>query len=202
MKTKIIVLKALDLSLDEHVNSPLQTTLESSAREQVALTLPSKTNLHLKHTFATWRAAALPWSRSSSELLPGPDGPGFFMNQCRTSSFSLASEFPRSKAVQNDTEFHDSESGDIYDLYNACNGIVGIDGFLDVEQLNNYTPDEAEELNVPRLGEVWEHTKTGCLKCREIVRALNKVRRAVSDVADVIDPRNDEESDGDQITSI
>ena len=103
--------------------------------------------------------------------------------------------------MQNDTEFHDSESGDIYDLFNACNGIV-VDGFLDVEQLHNYTPDEAEELNVPRLREIWEHTKTGCLHCREIIQALRGVREAIRDVADEIDSTNDQEPDGDSINSI
>lgn len=103
--------------------------------------------------------------------------------------------------MQNDTEFHDSESGDIYDLYNACNGIVR-EGFLDVEQLNNYTPDEAEELNVSRLREVWEHTTTGCLKCREIVLALDKIRGVVSEVAEEIEPGNDQETDEDSISSI
>ena len=36
----------------------------------------------------------------------------------------------------------------IFDLYNACNGVVDAGGFLDVEQLNRYSPDEAEELNM------------------------------------------------------
>src|ERR1044072_6441403 len=33
------------------------------------------------------------------------------------------------------SEFHDSESEDIYDLYNACNGVM-FDGFLDVRRLD------------------------------------------------------------------
>lgn len=95
--------------------------------------------------------------------------------------------------MQNDTEqFHDSESGDIYDLYNACNGVIR-DGFLDVEELNNYTPDEAEELNVPRLREIWEHTKTDCLKCRQIINALDIVRRKVDEVAPDLDSGDDPE---------
>lgn len=201
MKAKIIVVGTLGLSLDERGNSHLQTTVESEVREESAQTLPRQTNVHLKHRFATRRAAALPLWRNCSELLPGPNGPGFFMNLSWPPTFSPASEFPRSMAVHNDTEFHDSESGDIYDLYNACNGIVR-EGFLDVEQLNNYTPDEAEELNVSRLREVWEHTTTGCLKCREIVLALDKIRGVISEVAEEIEPGNDQETDEDSISSI
>lgn len=88
--------------------------------------------------------------------------------------------------MENDTtHFHDSESGDIYDLFNACNGIVR-DGFLDVEQLDYYTEDEAKELNIIRLREIWKHTKTGCLHCRDVVAALGKLRNKVGDIADDI----------------
>ena len=73
-------------------------------------------------------------------------------------------------------QFHDSlDSEDIYDLYNACNGIVR-DGLLDIGQLDEYTPDEAEELNVMRLREIWSHTATGCRQCHRIVNALNSFR--------------------------
>jgi len=77
---------------------------------------------------------------------------------------------------EKDAEFHDSESEDIYDLYNACNGIVRHDGLLDVTQLNEYTPEEAKALNVPKLKEIWLHTKTGCPHCARVVKTLNAIR--------------------------
>jgi hypothetical protein len=75
--------------------------------------------------------------------------------------------------------FHDAGDGeDIYDLYNACNGIVR-DGLLDISKLGEYTPEQARELNVPRLREIWLHTKFGCPKCERIVRTLNRAREAL-----------------------
>ena len=75
-------------------------------------------------------------------------------------------------------DFHDSEIGDIYDLYNACNGVLR-DGSLDIRNLEQYGPDDYEILNVPRLREVWEHSATGCSKCKDIVTALNRMREVM-----------------------
>ena len=72
--------------------------------------------------------------------------------------------------------FHDSESEDIYDLYNACNGIVCDDGLLDIRELDELSQEEAKALNVVRLKEIWAHTASGCPACQEIVRILNSVR--------------------------
>jgi hypothetical protein len=77
--------------------------------------------------------------------------------------------------VDETEHFHDSEL-DVYDLFNACDGVLNSDGFLDVEQLNHYSPDEAEELNVAWLRAVWEHTATGCERCAEIVEDLQTLR--------------------------
>jgi hypothetical protein len=87
--------------------------------------------------------------------------------------------------VHNAQQFHDREleEDDVYDLYNACNGVVDVNGFLDVEQLNYYSPDEAEELNVSRLRATWEHTATGCPRCAEIVKTLNALRKALRESA-------------------
>jgi hypothetical protein len=71
--------------------------------------------------------------------------------------------------------FHDSELGDVYDLYNACNGAMsGVR--LDVRKLDQLTPQEREALDVERLREVWEHTVTGCSTCVKIIRTLNTAR--------------------------
>jgi hypothetical protein len=71
--------------------------------------------------------------------------------------------------------FHDSESEDIYDLYNACNGVV-CDGLLDVRALDELSPEELEVLNVRRLKEIWLHTVSGCQTCAGIINTLNAVR--------------------------
>ncbi len=100
------------------------------------------------------------------------------------SSPSLPTQSVRRKPVypvkDDKRQFHDGEF-DIYDLYNACDGVVGPDGFLDVDQLKEYAPEEAEELNVPRLVEIWHHTKTGCPECARIVKTLNAVRGTLSE---------------------
>jgi len=50
-------------------------------------------------------------------------------------------------------EFHDSELGDIYDLFNACNGEM-VNGLLDVSKLDEYSPEDAEAL-IARDGRNW-----------------------------------------------
>ncbi len=103
-------------------------------------------------------------------------------------------------------QFHNSEV-DVFDLYNATNGLIGPDGLLDVNQLYEYTPQEAEDLNVPRLIEIWHHTKD-CPECARIVQTLNAVRGTLSE--DVDEQEEEEEpfdeeaeaSDADVIDSI
>ena len=104
--------------------------------------------------------------------------------------------------MDNETEnFHDSEPVDIYDLFNACNGVM-VDGLLDVEQLNNYTAEEAEVLNIIRLREIWEHTRRGCLHCSRIVEALHALRRVAGDLADDIRAHDDTDPDINHIRTI
>lgn len=75
-------------------------------------------------------------------------------------------------------EFHDSEAGDIYALFNACNGVI-VNGLLDVRKLEEYSPEDAKALNVPRLKEVWEHA-SDCGVCKGIIHALSRLRRSVA----------------------
>ena len=74
--------------------------------------------------------------------------------------------------------FHDSESQDIFDLFNAVNGVVLENGLLDASKLNEYGPADAEALNVPRLWEIYDHA-TGCDQCKQIIRALYDLRRTL-----------------------
>lgn len=76
-------------------------------------------------------------------------------------------------------ECHDSEAGDIYALFNACDGVI-VDGLLDVRKLDEYNVGDAEALNVARLRQVWEHTRSGCSECESIVRALTQLRESVA----------------------
>lgn len=115
---------------------------------------------------------------------PASETPGlYFVSwRLRPSALSPATKSGRRKDVdlKKDADpFHDSEI-DIFDLYNACNGVEH-DGILDVNQLDEYTPAEAEELNVPRLREIWDHSASGCLKCKSIVSTLNSIRGTLSE---------------------
>jgi hypothetical protein len=73
-------------------------------------------------------------------------------------------------------QFHDNDSSeDVYDLYNACNGIM-INGLLDINRLDELSPAEKEEFDKAKLREVWEHTATGCEQCAAIIDILNRFR--------------------------
>jgi hypothetical protein len=107
---------------------------------------------------------------------PGIQPPGIFIDTCIPGLSVTIKEIPRGIA-----QFHDSESEDIYDLYNACNGEVREDGFLDVSKLDELSKEEREILNLKRLREIWRHTITGCATCAGIVSTLNSVRRIVGE---------------------
>lgn len=90
---------------------------------------------------------------------------------------------------ESNDEFHDSDSGvDVFALFNAIDGIIRDDGFLDVSELDKYSPEDAEALKVSRLKETWKHTTTGCRQCRQIIRALQDLRGELREVADIADP--------------
>ncbi|HEX7332184.1 MAG TPA: hypothetical protein VF290_11845 [Pyrinomonadaceae bacterium] len=74
-------------------------------------------------------------------------------------------------------DFHDSEAGDVYALFNAVDGVI-VDGLLDVRKLDEYSVEDAKALNVPRLREVWRHTASGCSVCQGIIHALGRLRKS------------------------
>jgi hypothetical protein len=180
MSTKTVETKVWSLSSDKLSRT---RTDESRKREYSVQTPASEPGL--KRSFSTRQSAALSSLQKLNEL-PGPDQAGFFIDLTWP---PFLSENRGRRPVQNETdEFHDSDSDvDVFDLYNACNGIIRGD-FLDVRELDKYNPEDAKALNVPRLKVIWEHTTTGCLQCREIIEALHVVRRAARDVADIEDP--------------
>ena len=126
-------------------------------------------------------AAPLPSLETTfSSQGPGAVQPGPFFDtpQC----LPLYNDPRRKNPLPTDVDagqFHDSELGDVYDLYNACNGVIREDGLLDVRKLKELSAEEKAVLNVSRLKEVWEHTATThCPICARIVRTLNEVRQA------------------------
>jgi hypothetical protein len=114
---------------------------------------------------------------------PGAIKPGIFFDISHDLNLQCASwdEIPEETPSAEDTDaeqFHDSELGDVYDLYNACNGVM-LNDLLDVGKLGELSDEEREVLDVERLKKVWEHTATRCGTCAQIVRTLNDARRAL-----------------------
>ena len=182
MKTKTMPGGGLSLSSDKLRNHRLQSTTESRWYAVFAPMLASKAGLQqlLKRTPVTRQAfAALPSLREiTGAQNPETTQRGIFFG-LDPLALSPAPEWRKPVDEEKDADrFHDSDSEDIYDLYNACNGIVR-DGLLDVGQLDEFSPAEAQALNVPRLREIWEHTRAGCSACKKIIEALNIVRQAI-----------------------
>jgi hypothetical protein len=129
-------------------------------------------------------ARSLDLGENPNSTHPGDSTPGVFFDSRRLSASALsqATESLRRKTMERDEgtdEFHDSES-DVYDLYNACNGVVR-DGLLDIRKLDEFTPEEAIALNVPRLREIWKHTASGCTECQRIITTLNTIRETLKE---------------------
>lgn len=126
----------------------------SSARQLVVVTTPGLSNFPI----------------------PGTNPPGIFVDSDipGMSLTTIIKELPIDESYI--AQFHNSESEDIYTLYNACDGAVRDDGFLDITKLNDLSKEELEILNLKRLQEIWRHTISGCPTCKGIVRRLNTVR--------------------------
>jgi hypothetical protein len=77
-------------------------------------------------------------------------------------------------------QFHDDESDDIYDLYNACNGVVLTNGALDTRKLDEISQEERDVLDVSRLRRIADHVASGCAECQRIIDNLNLARRLLS----------------------
>lgn len=200
MKTKTIVVEMLSLSADKLSNCRLKQLAVFRWRESFTRQLVSASGAQFKHTFGTQHVAVMCWFSRFNNESPGHLA-GFFVAGSRPMALAkMSPKLERRNPVESDTahyhDYHDSESGDIYDLFNACNGIV-LNGLLDVDQLNQYSPEEASELNITRLREVWKHTKTGCPQCQDIVKALCELRSRVGDIAPDIDSQDGPDTDTD-----
>jgi hypothetical protein len=71
--------------------------------------------------------------------------------------------------------FHEGESEDVYDLFNACNGRLH-NGRLDIQQLENLGEKERELFSISRLRELWYHIDSGCDQCQAIIKTLHRAR--------------------------
>ena len=78
------------------------------------------------------------------------------------------------KHEQTADDFHNDGSAEILALYNACNGVL-LDGRLDISKLEEYGPEEALALDIPRLREIWSHS-AGCAQCDRVISFLNEIR--------------------------
>ena len=88
--------------------------------------------------------------------------------------------------------FHDSASEDVFDLFNACNGMMR-DGLLDIRVLDQFSEEDAAALNVARLKEIWTHTASGCAKCAAIIRTLHTIRGTLKeeDIEELLQDQTD-----------
>jgi len=190
MSTKTAKGRLLSLSSGKLDYFSRSRTAEARKRECSEPIKAGEPSLHPIRHLLTRQGAALASLQVLNESLPGLNQPGLFSHS--TSPIFLSAENERRTLVQKERndEFHDSNSGvDIFALYNACNGIIR-HGFLDVSELDKYSPADAEALDVPRLKKIWEHTLTGCSQCRGIIEALHGVREEVRDVADSAEPND------------
>jgi hypothetical protein len=130
-----------------------------------------------------------PLSRSMPSSGLGIESLGKFFHspQLNLPALALATHSRRRKKVEQKKEeadpYHDSESEDIFDLYNACNGVLR-NGLLDKRKLDELSLEERKVLNVARLRAIWAHTAAGCAKCEAIIRTLNRVRGVLSEDAE------------------
>jgi hypothetical protein len=110
-----------------------------------------------------------------------PGSPGIFF-ESPIPALSLTNIIPAAgiREQRRIDEYHDSDLGDIYDLYNACNGVVH-NGFLDIRKLDELTAEERAFLDIERLREIWLHTTSGCATCAGIIRTLNSIRGILTD---------------------
>jgi hypothetical protein len=166
-----------DLPLEKHLESNLVKecghALQSESKRHDHLRTESTVKHHLSLT-----------TKSGISIIqaPGIESPGvFYGSKLPGLPIKICRDIGIAGIDENVFEqFHDSEAEDIYDLYNACNGVIHR-GLLDVRKLDELSEEELEVLNVSRLREIWMHTRSGCPTCAGIIDTLNSVRGILSD---------------------
>ena len=113
------------------------------------------------------------------QFAPNPGTPGFFFDATVRQPAPRIPRRPEVKPEGTDSFHNNDESEDIYDLYNAVNGIVR-DGLLDINELDKLSQQESAALNVSKLKEIWQHTASGCARCANIIEILNLARQTLA----------------------
>jgi len=85
-------------------------------------------------------------------------------------------------------QFHDHDSDEIFDLYNAVNG-ERYEGLLDIRKLDELTDEEREIFDVPRLKELGAHVISGCAQCEAIINTLDWARGRLKKEMSVASPK-------------
>lgn len=188
MRRKAIFKETLHLPTDRPGDHCWRTTDEDGGRRTRARTPAGRAGEHRPST-AQAPVACSPAGDPRPRLLATPgsrdlgfDSPSVFFGRQRPAAPArlLPTQSLGRETVEQDADhFHDSET-DIFDLFNACDGVER-DGLLDISKLDEYSPAEAEALNVPRLREIWEHTATGCAECAQIIAILKAVRATLGE---------------------
>lgn len=202
MSTKTVKVRLLSLSTGKLGYFSQTPTDESRKSEYSKSVRVSKPGLDLKHHLVTRQGAALSMFQEFTKTPPGPNQAGFFCDSTWPSS--LSSENRGRTPVPKDTndEFHDSDSGvDVFALFNACDGIIREDGFLDITELEKYSPEDAKALKVSQLKETWKHTTTGCPQCRRIIETLQALRGELRETTDIVDTDAGREHNASRIRS-
>jgi len=192
MNTKAINEEDRGLPLDQLCDKGLQTTAKDpdstgTVLRQMGMRQTHRHASRSEHSLVEWHCGSAPllWSRgikNSDDL--GGQHPGIFFDPSPLTLLSdrQGSESSRRKNVEDESsdQYHDSESEDVYDLYNACNGALH-NGLLDIRKLDELSEEELEILDVARLRVVWAHTATGCSQCERIIKTLNSARELMGD---------------------
>src|ERR1044072_8239458 len=199
--------KLLTDNLDNHCLRTAEGDGGCLARPRAGASVDGTNQNTLAQAPGARRAGANPGapSKGIAGLGPGSDKPEFFfaLGRMNLAASRLSTQSPRRKDVDREKDadpFHDSET-DIHDLFNACNGVVRVDGLLDVSKLDEYSPQDSEALNVPRLREIWHHTESGCQRCARTIRTLRMFRERLRAVAEGSSEKRSDVPDVDAIDS-
>jgi hypothetical protein len=192
MKTKAINEEDRELPPDKLCDKGLQTTTKGLDSFGPTLRQMGMRQNHRhvslgEHSFTGWHCGSAPllWSRGIKESQDlGGQHPGVFFESYPLTLLPERQATESSRRIKVDDksndQYHDSESEDVYDLYNACNGVLH-NGLLDIRKLDELSEEELEVLDVARLREIWAHTTTGCSQCERIIRTLNSARKLTRD---------------------
>jgi len=139
--------------------------------------LPVNRTLVVAPLPSLWRdircaAIAIPGGQPSRRFFETGDRAGTVSAKAITEDFVQQNILRRNAMKRGNHQFHDSESDDIYDLYNVCME----NGLLDLRRLDEISDDERELFDIERLKEFGAHVISGCITCQTVINTLNFAR--------------------------